>query len=494
MLFGPVPFERNPSEVRVGVVGTSEGLALFDRWCATFNKPVFSTDSSDPRRNIPFPGFEPVFGATWPNRATASRLISRNDLLNSIRMRDRHQAVHAAVDLFVDEIRKATVDDDVQVDIWFIVIPEEVYLYGRPESRVPSAISLAPVSQFNRRIATRFSGDSPSIFPEDNAAARIYEHHADFHHQLKARLLKFNAVTQILRESSIVRTLEPIMATIDSKRDEQEGTDFNETTERRMQDPLNVSWNIATACFFKAGGRPWKVTTARPGVCYVGLIFKNDPLRGRAHACCGAQLFLDSGEGLVFKGATGPWYSEKTGQFHLSKEEAESLMARTLEAYEEIHGVYPNELFVHGRTRFSTAELDGFESASNGKTEITGVRITRTSTFKLFSSGEMPVKRGTALLLSDSVGLLWTSGYLERLKTYQGRETPNPLRIEICGSTSSDLETVLNDVLALTKMNFNSSIYADGFPVTMRFADAIGNVLMATGDREYPPLPFKFYI
>ena len=83
-------------------------------------------------------------------------------------------------------------------------------------------------------------------------------------------------------------------------------------------------------------------------------------------------------EGLVFKGATGPWYSETTGQYHLSKEEAERLLARTLEAYEEIHGVYPNELFVHGKTRFSAAELDGFEVASNGQTEITGVRITRT--------------------------------------------------------------------------------------------------------------------
>ena len=106
----------------------------------------------------------------------------------------------------------------------------------------------------------------------------------------------------------------------------------------------------------------------------------------------------------------------------------------------------------------------------------------------------MPVKRGTTLTLNEKTGLVWTSGFIERLNTYQGRETPNPLRVEICGPSSSDLTTILKDILTLTKMNFNSSVYADGIPVTMRFADAIGDVIMATGDRELPPLPFRHYI
>ena len=32
-------------------------------------------------------------------------------------------------------------------------------------------------------------------------------------------------------------------------------------------------------------------------------------------------MFLDSGDGLVFRGAVGPWYS-KEGEFHLSREAA----------------------------------------------------------------------------------------------------------------------------------------------------------------------------
>jgi hypothetical protein len=52
----------------------------------------------------------------------------------------------------------------------------------------------------------------------------------------------------------------------------------------------------------------------------------------------------------------------------------------------------------------------------------------------------------------------------------------------------------MRDIMVLTLMNFNSCIYADGIPVTMRFADAIGDVLIMAKDREVPPLPFRYYI
>ena len=495
MLFGPVSFERNPTEVRVGVIGTSAGVELFGKWCVSFNRPVLQSDKKKSEREVPFPGFEAVFNARWPRQPSTARIVSRTDLLNAIRMRDRHQAVYTAVDLFVEEVQKSTIDDDVQVDIWFIVIPDEIYLYGRPDSRVPKAISLAPVTKVNKRIAKRFSKEAPSIFPEDNAAARIYDHHADFHHQLKARLLAVRAITQVLRESSISHSLNAEEEKVVEEGDVPATSDSVEDgTERHMQDALDVYWNLSVACYFKAGGRPWKVTTARPGVCYVGLIFKRDELKSGGHACCGAQMFMDTGEGLVFKGAMGPWYSARTGQFHLSMSESKRLMGRVLEAYREAHGEYPEELFVHGRTRFSSSELDGFFAAASGRTVVTGVRITRTNEYKLFSSGEQAVKRGTVLLLNERTGLIWTSGFIERLKTYQGRETPNPLRVEVCGKSDANIDTILRDILALTKMNFNSSIYADGYPVTMRFADSIGDVLMATQETDTPPLPFRHYI
>jgi hypothetical protein len=88
---------------------------------------------------------------------------------------------------------------------------------------------------------------------------------------------------------------------------------------------------------------------------------------------------------------------------------------------------------------------------------------------------------------------LWTRGFAPRLLTYPGREVPNPLRVEICRG-QAPIHTVLADILALTKLNYNSCIFADGVPVTLRFADAIGEILTAGPVQRTPPLPFRHYI
>lgn len=532
--FGPVPFARNPSVIRAGVVGTREGIELFRRWSAQFN--AFRKDPNGSRNSIPFPGFEAVFGAKWPKDPVRTIMLSRTDVINAILLQDRHQAIFKTGGLFVDAISQAVRNDDLNVDVWYVIIPDEVYVYGRPASRVPRGIAIATPNAMGRHTARRFSDEAPSLFEEDNAEALIYDHHLDFHHQLKARLLNMRAVTQVLRESSLATVTSPVVEnpilstapdTYDDENIEETGDvldvdqefsnaeefvdlDEDELTHvpsgqtpasvaarRQMQDAASFAWNIGTTTYFKAGGRPWRVASARDGVCYIGLIFKRDPSQKTRHACCGAQMFLDDSDGIVFKGAMGPWYSPETGQFHLDRAEAKRLIKYVVDAYTQEHQVPPKEVFIHGRTRFDEEEWLGFcDAVDLDKTSLTGIRITRSNEFKLYSGGELAVRRGTGLLLAPWLGLLWTSGYVQRLGTYPGRETPNPLRIEIVKDSagSHDIERVMRDIMVLTKMNFNSCIYADGVPVTMRFADAIGDVLMTARDKDVPPLPFRYYI
>ncbi|HKZ41284.1 MAG TPA: hypothetical protein VJ044_10010, partial [Candidatus Hodarchaeales archaeon] len=69
-----------------------------------------------------------------------------------------------------------------------------------------------------------------------------------------------------------------------------------------------------------------------------------------------------------------------------------------------------------------------------------------------------------------------------------------PLRVEICQG-EKDLMTVLRDILALTKLNYNSCRFSDGEPITLRFANKIGEILTAGPiEKDKAPLPFKFYI
>ena len=140
-------------------------------------------------------------------------------------------------------------------------------------------------------------------------------------------------------------------------------------------------------------------------------------------------MFLNSGEGIVFKGAIGPWYSETDHSFHLSHEKAAELMRMVITSYEEMHGRPPTELFIHGKTWFEEHEWEGFQSTVPAETKLVGIRIRRQNELKLFRYGTWPVLRGTAILVSERRAYLWTTGFTPRLDTYPGRECRTPSRL-----------------------------------------------------------------
>ena len=263
---------------------------------------------------------------------------------------------------------------------------------------------------------------------------------------------------------------------------------------RRVGLPSEIAWNLCTAAFYKSGARPWKLAEVRPGVCYLGIVFKRDQSDGDGRwSSCGAQMFLDSGDGLVFKGAGGPWYSETTRSYHLSEPAARKLVATAVREYVARVGAPPAELFVHGKARFSDEEWRGFRAGALGSGgRIVGVRIRLAEDLRLYRGGRHAVLRGLSYVRDERTAFLWANGFIPRLGTYPGREVPKGLLIDVCRG-SADIHIVMADVLALTKLNYNACIYGDGQPVTLGFADAVGEILTA-GPVGGAPTPFKLYI
>lgn len=56
------------------------------------------------------------------------------------------------------------------------------------------------------------------------------------------------------------------------------------------------------------------------------------------------------------------------------------------------------------------------------------------------------------------------------------------------------LRTVLGDIMGLTTINYNACNYNDGLPVTVRFADKVGDILVMGSAKGAERQPFKFYI
>ncbi len=476
-LFGPLADAAHPAEMRIGVIGTQEGLACFREWVKRI-RGFLPSANPDAAHHASWPGFEAVFDTVWPEKPIAEIKIDAAVLASTIRIDNRHEGISKAVSLFEEPIGRYLRQNEAPPTMWFVVIPEEVHRFGRPKSSIPQSERVQGNAFLDRKSGKKVL-ELGSLFPEDRKAAEIYRYELNFHHQLKAKLLDQKAVIQIVRET----TLTP-----------EKFIDERGKLLRATQDPATIAWNLCTTAFFKSSGKPWKLADIRPGVCYVGLVFKKDDTAlGGANACCGAQMFLDSGDGVVFRGAVGPWYSEADHSFHLTKAKAAELMALIVEAYRDLHGSPPTELFIHGKARFSDDEWEGFISSVPAKTRLVGVRIRPTTELKLYRPGKKPVLRGTAYLASPTLGYLWTKGFIPRLATYPGWEVPNPLLVEIHRG-EANLQRVMSDVMGLTKINFNACVFADGLPVTLKFADAVGDILTAAPVGDLPPLPFRHYI
>jgi len=135
-----------------------------------------------------------------------------------------------------------------------------------------------------------------------------------------------------------------------------------------------------------------------------------------------------------------------------------------------------------------------------GVGRLTAVQIQKSRDIKAYRDrtydcpGILPVLRGSAIMTSDRDAYLWTNGYVARFSNYIGWEVPSPLKVSIHRG-DADLNIVLRDVLALTKLNFNACIFGDGLPVTLRFADSVGEILTAGPiNPSVKALPFKHYI
>jgi len=476
-LFGPLD-EGKPYGVKAGVIGTRRGIELFQRWVEWVQRPVFIQPA--PLGRPPFPGFETVFHTPWHPNPVLTLEIGDDEIDKHLYLDDRHQRVYGTVNVFADRILKARKEEEVKPELWFVVIPDRVRKYCRPGATVEPEVRREALVHFRNAGRARSFLETRSLFAELEEAAPAYLYEEHFHNQLKARLLKDMLLTQIVVESTLANV-------------GKLGEEGVESRDVRRQS--EIAWNLSTGVFYKVGGRPWKVASIREGVCYVGLVFKKDETEGnQRNACCAAQMFLDSGDGLVFKGAVGPWYNEDTGDYHLSRSAAKELGTLVIKSYKgKFDEQPPREVFIHGKVRFSKEEWAGFEEAASEAGNIVGVRIRDELNLKLYRKGKNPILRGLAHVRHERGAYLWTKGWTPRIQTYPGREVPNPLTIEL-SKGEAQIETVLQDILTLTKLNYNTCIFGDGLPITLKFADAVGEILTAGPIKEVPPLPFSHYI
>jgi hypothetical protein len=472
-LFGPVDGDSSPPGTPVYMLlGTETGIELFNQWSRAMNEPWIESPAEVKNADLwrPYPGFEAAFGSLWNQKAAFTHRIDTARLLSASRDADPYQRAASVVRLYLEGLEKSLkLEENLHVAI--CIVPDEVYANCRPESIVTEPEGMAVTRGVIRE---RKHGQQNFLEPYDH---HLYRRSPDFRRQLKALAMEFEPPVQIIRESTL---------RLSSK---------NNFGERGVSPLSDRMWNLGTGLYYKAGGKPWRLASARDGVCYIGLAFRlsDRQFDGRT-ACCAAQMFLNDGDGVVFLGEYGPWYSPEKNEFHLDEEAAQGVLKGVLDTYRDLGGKRLTEIFLHSRSGLGPDELRGFQKSCPSDAKLVGVRIRNERLgFRLFRPGTRPVIRGTFSAVTERAGYLWGTGFKPRLGTYDGWEVPVPMRIDVQYGTA-DLETVATDILGLTKLNYNACRMGDASPVTIGFSDAVGEILISNPDVKKRRPQFKYYI
>jgi hypothetical protein len=140
-------------------------------------------------------------------------------------------------------------EEERPIDVWVIVVPEIVFETCRPQmgGRRKGELSTGELA---KRQGSR--SDLPLLAGIlDQSLEAVFDDVPDFHRQVKARLLKTNQPSQLVRET----TLAP-----------HEFVNKAGYPIRGTQAAATVAWNLATGLFYKTqGDPPWRIAGMRPG-------------------------------------------------------------------------------------------------------------------------------------------------------------------------------------------------------------------------------------
>jgi hypothetical protein len=277
---------------------------------------------------------------------------------------------------------------------------------------------------------------------------------------------------------------------------------------KSMQDMSMQAWNFIVSSYYKNNCTPWTLTLKDKNTCFIGISFHKVLTEGANLIRSSiAQAFNYEGKGIVFIGKTFEWDINKmnTPAPHLSYEYAKEMVAKVIEQYKKINkNQSPTRVVIHKTTDYWNATInkdyaeveglkDGIRDYLGDEVEIDLVTI-KSSPIKLFrEKGIYPVMRGTLVHQDRATGILYTTGYIPYYETFPGLYVPHPIEVSIYEGETT-LRNVCEEVLALTKLNFNNCNYYDSLPITIRFAQKVGEIIQYSDNTEELPNQYYYYM
>lgn len=268
-----------------------------------------------------------------------------------------------------------------------------------------------------------------------------------------------------------------------------------------------VWWWLSLALYVKAMRTPWVLNNFAEDTAFVGLGFSIDPVAERGkHVVLGcSHIYSGKGEGLQYrlsKIEEPIFYDKNHKNPFMSKEDARRTGETIRQLFFDARLKLPERVVLHKRTRFTSAEREGLAEGLSGVKSIDMLEIQIDNALRYvasvpktdgsFDDDGYPVRRGTAMKLDDYTALLWVHGATTALnpkfKYFQGkRRIPAPLTLRLHAGRT-DLERIADEILGLSKMNWNTFDLYTRLPATIHSSNQIariGSLLHRFGSASY---------
>lgn len=442
-----------PVPIRLGVIGTTATVDGVRDWLEQCKNGVASNEEKLTALRPSFPGMiQQVFGTSLELSDAATRTITRHELTAALTKPD--PLLHL-VEIFMDHARDLAGKSGLHVLV--IAPPPEVFALG-DEPRPPMADP--PIDELQEP-APEQEAPLPSTL--------------NFHDLFKAQAIDLQLPCQLLRP------------------DTYGSSSAGRGRARQLQDRATRAWNFHTALYYKAGGVPWRLARQPSSLttCYVGVSFFKS-VAGDKLMTSVAQVFDERGEGLIVQGGSAS-YDKDDRSPHLSKEDAQALLADGLATYRREHKTMPARLVMHKTSNFNVDEKAGFaRAAENEKLEVLDLVTVRRSGTRVLRAGEPPMVRGTAMLFDEKSGIVYLKGTVPYFKVYPGAYIPRAIEF-IREEGETNASELARELVGLSKLNFNNTQFDTGDPITVRAARRVGDILKHVPSNKKVNSRFRYF-
>jgi len=440
--------DSRKKQIRVGVVGTGESIDGARGWLDKCRHEIPAKKSAHPNLFPYFPGFsnDTCFETECVVPEGGVCQIPESELSTSFE-KGGDLAIQELVERFAEALYQ--IDEKESIDVAICAVPKTIL---GSSDKANSGINSEP--------------------------------HLNFRGALKASAMKCRFPIQLLQPATYGgKGKRSIVA---AKR----GT----YQDGGAQDEATRAWNFFVALTYKAGITPWRLMREAKDYesCFVGISFYKTLDSSRILTSM-AQVFNERGEGMVLRGAPVELTKDDRTP-HLTDEDARQLLGEALRKYRTEHRHLPARVALHKTSEFNQAELRGFKTAlKENSVELYDFLTLGKSGIRLFRDGDYPPLRGTFLQLDEANALLYTKGSCQFYETYTGMYVPKAMRLRF-SEHETPPEHLASEILALTKLNWNTSQMDGAFPITIRAAQRVGDVLKYVPESAEARPQYSYYM